>query len=161
VNAAPAGAPTLEQVYAQNRMLRLAIDVCLSNPEHPEMGLDTLRRAIAVPPDEALAMYDRGVIARAARYPDVRLVRLNTPLLGMVAARDEDCSRLTAEWNEPDDLGVYDITVTRHTDDNPLRDAKAELESYRQALVDILAKQWNHSHAMRNVARAVLAKYPR
>lgn len=52
------------------------------------------------------------------RCPDVRLIRVSTPLLGDLVARTEDGARMTAEWGEPDEFGVYNPIFTRHNDDS-------------------------------------------
>lgn len=51
-------------------------------------------------------------------HRDCRLVRVSTPLLFDLVARDEDGTRLTAEWGEPDEFGVYNPIITRHAADS-------------------------------------------
>ena len=46
-----------------------------------------------------------------------RLVRVATDMLSQFGTRTERGERITAEWGEPDEAGVYELTFTVHTDD--------------------------------------------
>lgn len=53
--------------------------------------------------------------AMSARLVRVSVELFDLPIFGM---RNERGDHITAEWGEPDRFGVYEPTLTQHTDDN-------------------------------------------
>jgi hypothetical protein len=64
--------------------------------------------------------------------PGTRLIRASIDLLATWGTRSERGDRITAEWGEPDEWGVYEPTFTEH------RDHTAEV---REAVVEA-ARKW-------------------
>lgn len=76
--------------------------------------------------------------------PGTRLIRASENLLDLIQGRAENGDLVTYEWGEPED-GVYSPTMTRHTDDNLVARALAEVRERVEGL-----------EAVARVARALL-----
>ncbi len=66
-------------------------------------------------------------------------VRMSPELIAAFSARDEEGNLLTLEKGEPDAEGFYCPIVTRHDEDNPLRDALAVLDDVRAIAAELRA----------------------
>lgn len=137
------------------------------------MGDDAAKEVLAIEAEATAAEHERAVDACAqlviaakaearAPYTDPqdrwRLVLVQPDVLAQWGTRTEDGDRLTVEWGEPDDDGIYDPTFTRHGDDNlrtaALDEARAAADS---ALWDLEGPDASHPGIRVEYRRRVMA----
>ena len=85
---------------------------------------------------------------RIAGY-EARLVRVNDAFLTAISTRDAFGNRLTLEWGEPDEYGIYEPMITRHGDDNIVSAERKRIAEAVRGLVirdDFLEIEGLHEH---------------
>ena len=121
---------------AAGRALATERDACLGiqcshASDDDILAIEAEARAAAIREHDAICANRLERVAAEARaaYTDPqdrwRLVRVQPDVLAEWGTRTEDGDRLTVEWGEPDDDGIYDPTFTRHSEGNLRAEARA------------------------------------